>query len=81
MHNVFTASNLSNTWFFSAAQPTEVDWPVFEGMSCLPPDLGDFLSRPNSTCELGGMPAYIVNVTNGMRAVTSILVGRKPASH
>ncbi|KAL1848531.1 hypothetical protein Daus18300_013584 [Diaporthe australafricana] len=46
-----------------AAQPTEVDWPVFEGMSCLPPDLGDFLSRPNSTCELGGMPAYVVNVT------------------
>ncbi|KAJ0107569.1 hypothetical protein J7T55_007759 [Diaporthe amygdali] len=47
-----------------AAQPTEVDWPIFEGMSCLPPDLGDFLSRPNSTCELGGMPAYVVNVTN-----------------
>ncbi|KAK7712510.1 hypothetical protein SLS64_004894 [Diaporthe eres] len=47
-----------------AAQPTEVDWPVFEGMSCLPPGLGDFLSRPNSTCELGGMPAYVVNATN-----------------
>lgn len=39
-------------------------------MSCLPPDLGDFLSRPNSTCELGGMPAYVVNVTNGMFTVS-----------
>ncbi|KAG8165509.1 hypothetical protein KVR01_004061 [Diaporthe batatas] len=48
-----------------AAQPTEVDWPVFEGMSCLPPGLGALLSRPNSTCELGGMPAFVVNVTNG----------------
>lgn len=46
---------------------------MFEGMSCLPPGLGDFLSRPNSTCELGGMPAYVVNVTNGVCPVISTL--------
>lgn len=61
---------------FSAAQPTEVDWPVFEGMSCLPPGLGDFLSRPDSTCELGGMPSYIVNVTNGMPFVSPRLMSQ-----
>lgn len=81
MHDVFGASNLSDTKIFSAAQPTEVDWPVFEGMSCLPPDLGDFLSRPNSTCELGGMPAYVVNVTNGMRSITHILGPKDPVTH
>lgn len=48
-----------------ADQPTGVDWPINEGMSCLAPGLGDYLSRENSTCTMGGLSQYIVNVTNG----------------
>lgn len=42
-------------------QPADIDYPVFEGVSCVPPSV----ARPNATCTLGGMPAYVVNVTNG----------------
>lgn len=42
------------------SQPTGMDWPLFEGLTCLPPTLGP----TNATCTLGGMPSYVVNVTN-----------------
>lgn len=34
-------------------------YPLFEGNSCLPQDAG----KQNATCQLGGLPAYSVNVT------------------
>ncbi|KAI1080347.1 FAD-binding domain-containing protein [Whalleya microplaca] len=45
---------------WQASEPTGIDWPVFEGISCLPPAV----SRSNATCTLGGLPSYIVNVSS-----------------
>ncbi|KAK9423322.1 hypothetical protein SUNI508_04216 [Seiridium unicorne] len=45
---------------YLAADPTAIDWPVNEGVTCIPPSF----ARPNATCTDGGMPAYVVNVTN-----------------
>lgn len=45
-----------------AEQATGIDYPLFEGVSCVPPSL----ARYNASCTLGGYPAYIVNITNGM---------------
>ncbi|KFA52700.1 hypothetical protein S40293_08766 [Stachybotrys chartarum IBT 40293] len=45
---------------YLAADPTAIDWPINEGVTCIPPAF----ARPNSTCTGGGMPAYVVNVTN-----------------
>lgn len=45
----------------SANQPIDPDWPLFEGVSCVPP----FVNRANGTCVLGGQPSYVVNVSTG----------------
>lgn len=34
-------------------------WPLFQGSTCLPQNAG----AAGQTCELGGSPAYVVNVT------------------
>ena len=44
-----------------ASEPIGVDWPLYEGLTCLPPSLDP---PNNTTCTLGGMPSYVVNVTN-----------------
>ncbi|KAH8667106.1 hypothetical protein BX600DRAFT_436471 [Xylariales sp. PMI_506] len=46
--------------FWQADEATGIDWPVFEGVTCVPPSF----APPNTTCTLGGLPSYIVNVTN-----------------
>lgn len=45
---------------FQADSPTDIDWPLFEGMTCLPPSE----ARPDGNCTLGGYPSYVVNVTS-----------------
>lgn len=42
-------------------------------MSCLAPGLGEFVSRANSSCSLGGFSSYVVNVTNGKRSKCHLL--------
>jgi len=43
-----------------SSQATGTDWPLFEGVSCVPPSV----ARSNATCTQGGYPSYVVNVTN-----------------
>ncbi|KUI58947.1 putative FAD-linked oxidoreductase YvdP [Cytospora mali] len=45
---------------WQAEQAAGIDYPLFEGVTCVPPSFG----RYNADCTLGGYPAYIVNVTN-----------------
>jgi len=44
----------------SVADPTSTQWPLFEGLTCLPPSL----RNGSNTCTLGGYASYSVNVTN-----------------
>ncbi|KAK7954707.1 hypothetical protein PG988_015401 [Apiospora saccharicola] len=39
--------------------PISMMWPLFQGSTCLPQKAG----APGQTCELGGSPTYVVNVT------------------
>lgn len=43
-----------------SSAPTGIDWPLLEGVSCVPPSV----APPNATCTLGGMPTYVVKATN-----------------
>ncbi|KAI7778255.1 restculine oxidase precursor [Diaporthe eres] len=45
---------------FQSYDPTGIDWPLLEGLSCLPPNF----TRPDATCTLGGLPSYVMNVTD-----------------
>jgi hypothetical protein len=44
----------------SIADPTSNMWPLYEGLTCLPPGL----RAQSSTCTLGGYASYSVNVSN-----------------
>ncbi|KAI0174399.1 hypothetical protein BJ166DRAFT_561931 [Pestalotiopsis sp. NC0098] len=45
---------------WQANDPTGLNFPLFEGVTCVPPAF----ARPNATCSMGGKPAYIVIVTS-----------------
>ncbi|KAK1852051.1 FAD binding domain protein [Colletotrichum chrysophilum] len=45
---------------YQASEPTGLDFPLYEGVSCLPPSL----TRSNATCTQGGHPSYVLNATN-----------------
>lgn len=64
-----------------ADQATGIDWPINEGMSCLAPGLGDYISRENSSCTLGGLSQYVVNVTTGKFFVASLLTALLQTFH
>ncbi|RYO76028.1 hypothetical protein DL766_007703 [Monosporascus sp. MC13-8B] len=40
--------------------PLGYDYPIFEGVSCLPPPL----TRTGASCIQGGLPSYVVKATN-----------------
>lgn len=44
----------------SAADPSSTQWPLYEGLTCLPPSL----RADNTTCTLGGYASYSVAATN-----------------
>ncbi|KLU87191.1 hypothetical protein MAPG_06193, partial [Magnaporthiopsis poae ATCC 64411] len=44
--------------YFHEADPTSIMWPLWQGRTCMPTVNGS-----NSTCTLGGYPAYAVNVS------------------
>ncbi|KAI1080022.1 FAD-binding domain-containing protein [Whalleya microplaca] len=45
---------------YQMSEPLGIDYPIFEGVSCLPPTL----TRTGANCTLGGMPSYVVKATN-----------------
>jgi hypothetical protein len=45
---------------YSVQDPTSTQWPLFEGLTCLPPSL----RNGSNSCTLGGYASYYVNVTN-----------------
>lgn len=49
-------------------------------MSCLAPGLGDYISRENSTCTMGGLSQYIVNVSSGESIPAALKPLVSPAS-
>jgi hypothetical protein len=58
--NILMGEWLIKTDFISVADPTSAQWPLFEGLTCVPPSL-----RSEATsCTLGGYASYSINVTN-----------------
>ncbi|KAG8169471.1 hypothetical protein KVR01_000216 [Diaporthe batatas] len=41
--------------------PSDVMFPMWEGMTCLPPEIE--ANEPTGDCTLGGYPSYVVNAT------------------
>ena len=44
----------------SANNPTSTQWPLYQGLTCLPPSL----RNGSTTCTLGGYASYSIEVTN-----------------
>ncbi|KAI2606605.1 FAD-binding domain-containing protein [Hypoxylon sp. NC1633] len=62
-YNAATCASITAQWEtprFQLSKPLGIQYYAFEGVSCLPPTL----TRTGATCTLGGMPSYVVNVTN-----------------
>ncbi|KAK8110233.1 uncharacterized protein PG998_006690 [Apiospora kogelbergensis] len=54
--------NLLDKWDDSeihTLDPTSMMWPLFQGLTCLPQNAG----VAGKTCELGGSPVHVINVT------------------
>ncbi|RYP48227.1 hypothetical protein DL768_005834 [Monosporascus sp. mg162] len=45
---------------YQMSEPLGYDYPIFEGVSCLPPPL----TRTGASCAQGGLPSYVVKATN-----------------
>ncbi|WYZ38097.1 hypothetical protein EsH8_III_000011 [Colletotrichum jinshuiense] len=45
---------------YQASEPTGLDFPIYQGVSCLPPSF----TRSNATCTQGGYPSYVLKATN-----------------
>ncbi|KAK7436414.1 hypothetical protein Landi51_12591 [Colletotrichum acutatum] len=45
---------------YQMSEPTGLDYPIFEGVSCVPPSI----ARTGANCTQGGNPSYVVKVTN-----------------
>lgn len=45
---------------FSVNDPTSTQWPLFQGLTCLPPGF----RNESTTCTLGGYASYSTEVTN-----------------
>lgn len=50
------------TWLTvsSANNPTSTQWPLYEGLTCVPPSL----RNESTNCTLGGYASYSVEITN-----------------
>ncbi|ORY64944.1 uncharacterized protein BCR38DRAFT_484417 [Pseudomassariella vexata] len=62
-YNAVTCDDITAKWTspkFQLSQPVGIDFPLFEGVSCMPPTV----APPNSNCTLGGTPSYVVKVRN-----------------
>jgi hypothetical protein len=44
----------------SANNPTSAQWPLYQGLTCLPPSL----RNGSITCALGGYASYSIEITN-----------------
>ena len=67
---LFSAEHFVLTKLYSAADPASVMWPLFEGRSCLPPDL------TSESCTLGGYSSYAVNVSTVAQIQLSVNFAR-----
>ncbi|KXH67048.1 hypothetical protein CSAL01_06493 [Colletotrichum salicis] len=45
---------------YQMSEPTGLDYPMFEGVSCVPPSI----ARTGANCAQRGNPSYVVKVTN-----------------
>ncbi|KAK6592235.1 hypothetical protein QC760_008259 [Botrytis cinerea] len=55
-------ASITADWYFSElheADPTSIQLPLYQGRTCMPPGF-----NYTDTCEQGGYPSYVVNVTN-----------------
>ncbi|EON95608.1 putative fad binding domain protein [Phaeoacremonium minimum UCRPA7] len=62
-YNAAQCADITANWTspkYQMEQPTGVDFPLYEGVTCLPPTL----SRTGANCTLGGYPSYVLSVTN-----------------
>ncbi|KAE8448784.1 hypothetical protein EG329_008786 [Mollisiaceae sp. DMI_Dod_QoI] len=61
-YNNFEAGNceaVTSNWSTTAKHPIEVNSPIFEGLTCIPP-----ASLNTNGCTQGGFPVYVVNASN-----------------
>ncbi|EHA25629.1 hypothetical protein ASPNIDRAFT_43953 [Aspergillus niger ATCC 1015] len=72
-YNKTECDYVSDEWtvsYLHAADPASVMWPLFEGRSCLPPDLS------SGSCTLGGYSSYAVNVSTVAQIQLSVNFAR-----
>ncbi|KUJ11049.1 FAD-binding domain-containing protein [Mollisia scopiformis] len=62
-YNATECAIITSSWsdpHLHVANPTSAQWPLYEGLTCVPPSL-----RSEATnCTIGGYAAYSINVTN-----------------
>ncbi|KAF4632911.1 hypothetical protein G7Y89_g5206 [Cudoniella acicularis] len=62
-YNVTACAAITASWsdpHLHANDPTSTQWPLYEGLTCLPPGL----RSEDTTCTLGGYASYSIEITN-----------------
>lgn len=60
-----TCDDVSDDWHlssFHANQPESIGYPYWANNSCVPPT--DYAYKKGQSCEIGGLPSYVLNTTN-----------------
>ncbi|OLN87816.1 putative FAD-linked oxidoreductase-like protein 1, partial [Colletotrichum chlorophyti] len=62
-YNAAKCEEITSKWGtpqYQMSEPTGIDFPIFEGVSCVPPSV----ARSDAKCIQGGYPSYVVKATN-----------------
>ncbi|CZR65188.1 related to isoamyl alcohol oxidase [Phialocephala subalpina] len=62
-YNATLCAAITASWndpHLHTSDPTSTQWPLFEGLTCIPPTLG----RTVTNCTLGGYASYSIEVSN-----------------
>ncbi|KAL5621098.1 hypothetical protein FOBRF1_004344 [Fusarium oxysporum] len=63
--STISCNKVEENWFYShfhSTQPESIGYPYWANASCVPPN--DYAYNEMLGCELGGLPAYVVNATS-----------------
>lgn len=64
-HSTTSCDDVQENWFYSdfhSSQPESIGYPYWANRSCVPPN--DYAYDETIGCELGGLPAYVINATD-----------------
>lgn len=66
-------SAVQSNWssgIFHASTPESIDATIFANNSCIPPGIDGYLE--SKSCNVGGLPSYIVNATTDAHVATAL---------